>query len=392
MSATDTSFSLTRNSNASASSIPVYKYLDVCSSYRDRFRYPNPNSFVMPINYPSRNTNSSTAIDPVVGGVPYTGSTNAVGSNVTQSSIGLNANQVALDSAEPPIDNYYVNSVLQLTQFPTNFYTITSYDGTTKIATVNVNFPSVPNTSQVYFTRFASPSFQGTVVATVLPAVSSYTTFTLDSSASSINNAYVNSYVRFNSGANIGQTARILSYSGITRLVTLSSPLTNIPGIGDAVEIDSYTRDNASTLIYSGNISSSQNCYYEIELIWLSIPNQLLGNGYGGHLDAYPYVYVQLYNQGNQLSNQVLYSNNPNSTNSLFKVPVDQYYGSTSFLTLSTNRSKQVVLFHPDQDLYFAVTLPDGSVIRYDIEDTMSPNPPNPLLQVNALFSIRKLT
>ncbi len=394
MSVADTSFALTRGTPLNVKktiTADIYKYIDIDSTYRDRNLYRNPNQFVIPLNYPSRTANSSTAIDPIVGGIPFTGSSLPVASNVTQSSVGLDPNQVALGINEPAIDNYYINDVLQLSQFPTTFYTITAYDGTTKVATVSVDFPSVPTTGQVYFTRQAIPFFQGTVdTGTVVPTTSS---FALNSLASSSSNIYVNSFAYFTTGLNTGQSARVTAYNGATKTITLATVLPFVPVNGDAVELDSYTRDNASTLIYAGNVSNnSQTGYYEIELLWLSFPNQLIGNGYGGKLDAYPYVYVQLYNQGNQLASNVFYSNNPNSINALFKVPVNQYFGDTYFMTLRDARTKQIVQFHPDQDMYFAVTFGDGTTIQFDTADNLSPNAPNPLLQVNALFSIRKVS
>ena len=561
MSAIDTSFSLTRGAAQKNISPNICKYLDIDSTYRNRRLYPNPNQFVIPLNYPSRNENPATAIDPIVDSIPYTGSSNPVGSNTTQSSVGLPPNQVTLDSQEPAIDNYYINNVLQLTQFPTNYYNITAYNGTSKVATVNgviggtvftgtvnsgapgfvvpsttvfaldtsastvdniydglflvftsganagqivtitlgsyigatrqvtvspalpfapingdslyitntidrytgtidtslvtptyttfgldagagaatisngdwVIFTSGQNAGQIveigtyvgvnrevilpigsalnfvpsagdafyiisyvpptaglpYYTRLVAPFFQGSVDNTTVPTT---TTFTLNSSASSIHNIYQNAYVYFTSGIDMGLSARVLSYNGSTRLITLATALPNAPAVGDTLDLNSYTRDNASTLIYSGNIpANSQNSYYEIELLWMSFPTEILGNGNGGRLDNYPYIYLQLYNEGSQLANQVMYSNNPNSVNALFKIPINLYYGSQSFYTLKDCKQKQIVQFRPDKDLYFALTYSDGTIIEFAELDTTSPNPPNPLLQVNATFGIRKL-
>lgn len=390
MSNIDTSYSLTRgnlNTKVSKNVVDGERNMDIDSTYRNRNLYPNPNSFVIPINYPDRTNNSSSSKDPISLGIPYTGSTLPVGSNVTGTST---INTVQLDTNEPAIDNYYINEILQLSQFPNNFYTITSYDGTLKIATVSPNFPSNPILGQVYYTRGAVPFFQGTVNTSVITPTTF--TFALNSLASNDSNLYVNSYIYFSSGSNIGLSRLVSAYNGTTKVITLNSPLPFVPTNGNTIDLNSFTRDNASTLIYSNNINNTAgNNYYEIEINWLSVPNKLISTGYGGKLDAYPYIYVEFYNAGNQLANQVMYSNNPNSINALFKIPVNEYFGDTYFLTLKDCKQKQTIQIRPDQDLIFNLKLPNGELIEFNEIDTLSPNSPNPLLQVNASIKIRKM-
>ncbi len=368
--------------------VPVYKYLDIDSTYRNRNNYPNPCDFVIPINYPGRGSTASTVIDPVIGGAPYTGSeTEKPGQLVTQTSV--NATEITLDASEPTIDNYYVNSILQIGN---NFRTITAYTGAIQTATVSPAFPATPAPGTVYYTRLAQPLFYGTVNTAVVPSTT--TSFALDNTASTVNGVYVNSYIVFITGPNSGEYSLITSYTGATRALTLQTALTSAPANGSLVEIDALTDDNAQTLRIATNVlgSGSQVSYYEIELLWLSFPNQIFNVSYGGLLSDYPYCYVSLFNEGSPLATQVLYSNNPHSTDVLYKVPVNQYFGSTQFLTLKDSKTKQVIQFHPDQDIRFIVTLPDGNVAQFAESDTMSPNPPNPLFQVNASFAMRRVS
>jgi hypothetical protein len=358
-----------------------YKYLDIDSTYRNRHNYPNPNDFVIPITYPGRDSTAATSIDPVVGAIPYTGSTDPPGTNVTQ--VSSDTSHITLDPQEINIDNYYINSVLEIAG---EFRIITHYDGTTKIATLSLPFSVLPSNGTVYFTRKIQPFFVGTIVSQPLPTSN---TFALDPLASSIDNVYTNSYVRFTSGANSNLVRRVTQYIGNSRLITISGNLPNVPILGDRMELDSFSYDNAGALLYSGNQGNST--YYEIDLIWLSVPNQILGVGYGGTLDRYPYVYVRLFNEGNRLTNQAMYSNNPNSPFVLFKVPVNQYFGNTSFITLADAKTKQVVRFDPVSDIRFVVTLPDGEIIKFANDDSLSPLSPDPFLQVNALFSIKRM-
>lgn len=382
MSSADTSYSLTQQQPQKE--VSVYKYLDIDSTYRNRNNYQNPNDFVIPITYPGRDSTAATAVDPIIDAIPYTGSTDPPGTNQTQ--VSTNASNITLDPQESTIDNYYVNSVLEISA---EFRTITSYNGTTKVATVSIAFSSTPANGTVYYTRKTQPFFVGTVVASPAPT---NRTVALNSAASSINNIYNNSYIRFTSGVNSGLVFRVTTYNGATKVVTISGTMADVPTVGTTVELDSFSRDNASTLLYSGSGGSTvQSSYYEIELLWLSVPNQVLGVGYGGTLDRYPYVYVRLYNEGNRLANQVMFSNNPNSPLIMFKVPVDQYFGNTSFITLTNAKTKQVVRFDPNSDIRFTVSLPDGTIINFADADNFSPLNPDPFLQVNALFALKKL-
>jgi hypothetical protein len=101
-----------KNSQKKLSDIASYKYLDIDSTYRNRNNYPNPNDFVIPITYPGRDSTAATSIDPVVGAIPYTGSTDPPGTNVTQ--VSSDTSHITLDPQEINIDNYYINSVLEI--------------------------------------------------------------------------------------------------------------------------------------------------------------------------------------------------------------------------------------------------------------------------------------
>jgi hypothetical protein len=388
------STTLSAPTNVSGTTQPqsaVYKYLDIDSTYRNRSNYPDPSSFVVPIQFPGRGSTASTAIDPVVLAVPFTSSTTKVpGQLETQTS--LSNTVINLDPSEIEIDNYFINDIFQIyLDAQQQFVTITNYtydDSGNRYITVSPALTSTPPSGTVYYTRQGTPFLITTVASSPTPTT---TTFGLNSPASEINNLYANSYVRFTSGNDINQIALITAYNGATLTVTLATPLTVAPSPGDALELDSFSYDNASTLLYAGGVSNnnSQTAFYEIELLWLSVPNMILNTGYGGTLDRYPYVYVSLYNAGYRLSNQVMFSNNPNSTQVMFKVPVDQYFGDTSFLTLNNAKTKQVVRFETNSDIQFTISLPNGETVSYSEADTVSPLAPNPLLQTNALFALR---
>jgi hypothetical protein len=160
----------------------------------------------------------------------------------------------------------------------------------------------------------------------------------------------------------------------------------------DNIEFNTQAHENATTLFYNG-LPSTRASYYQIGLQYLIIPNQLLDVSLGGYLDNYPYVYVQLFNEGNKGSLKTLISNNPNSILALFKVPIDKslYDNPTSFYTLKPRSREQIVQFRPDQDIRFRITLPDGTIVSSTLDDNSTPLFPNPFLQVNALFTLLPL-
>lgn len=374
--------------------VPSVKYLDIDSSFRDRFNYPNPADFVVQINYPNRSSDPSGSINPVSLSLFYHGMFDPFQlipaptyQYITQGPTA-SATDVQLDIYEPIIYNYYINNYLQI---GTEFRLIIAYDGTTKIATIDSAFTvGIVPLGTPYLTRKALPIFLGTVAAIVSP-----TEITLDASASSVNDFYKNSYLEFYAppSANFleGNAIKISSYNGITKTATLASPFPYVVNVGDSLDINSFSKDSASSLLFSGNPDTSLIPYYEIELLYILVPIQLLKVAYGGYLSNYPYIYVSLFNEGNQMSKQVLYSNNPNSTQVLFKTPIDQYFGDSTYYCFKESKQKHVVKFQPFQNFRFQITLPDGETLQYDLPDKQPPLSPDPQLQISALFSLKKV-
>ncbi|MDD4931462.1 MAG: hypothetical protein PHG66_04960 [Candidatus Colwellbacteria bacterium] len=170
-------------------------------------------------------------------------------------------------------------------------------------------------------------------------------------------------------------------------------PITSFTMFGppgpDTIEFNSQAHENATTLFQNGVQAHSAH-YYKIGLKYLVIPNQILNVSRGGRLDNYPYIYVQIYNDGNRGALNVMTSDNPNASLAVFKCPVDKnlYDRPTSFFTLKTPNKDQIVKFRPDQNIRVTLTLPDGTIISNQLVDNTTPLFPNPLLQVNALFTL----
>ena len=165
---------------------------------------------------------------------------------------------------------------------------------------------------------------------------------------------------------------------------------------GAKIEILPFSYDNFNPFAYSGSMVSQQDTVcYEIQLLSLTLPNSILAIANGGRNAFYPYVYVQLSNvsaSGASLKN-IIYSNNPNSTNVIFRAPIfdTQDPLNTPFTRIDGGGMIQTIKFKPNDNLYFKVTLPNGEIYNTNLEEYYSPAEPNPKCQISALFSIRKI-
>ena len=198
-----------------------------------------------------------------------------------------------------------------------------------------------------------------------------------------------------------GETRYITDYDGRVTL-SLNKPLSlpiqpgftcTIQQTGE-INIVSFSKNNVNSLQYSGSIvSQSETVCYEIALLELTVPN--VGLTSGGRITDYPFMYVQLSNDTspNRASQSLIYSNNPASRNAVFIAPVTDISDPATdlFIKLGNPIMKQTMKFKPNDNLFFSIFLPDGTLFQTVQNDTVSPYPANQLLQVHATFSIRRL-
>lgn len=167
-----------------------------------------------------------------------------------------------------------------------------------------------------------------------------------------------------------------------------------IPTIGGAaINIVSFLKENFNPLNYNGTMTSvNEAVCYEVELVSLIMPNTSLVTG--SRLVFYPFVYVELSNVSTPSgsSSDIIYSNNPPSNRALFIAPVTDTNQpiSSSFMKISSPMT-QTVKFKPNDSLRFTVYLPDGRLFQTVQTDYLSPYPPNGRLQIEAVFSVRRL-
>jgi hypothetical protein len=138
---------------------------------------------------------------------------------------------------------------------------------------------------------------------------------------------------------------------------------------------------------------SDFNSFKMIELIDLILPNKILSTG--GLTAFYPYVYVELQNVSSATAGltNIIYSNNPHSNKMLFRAAITDIPTPliSPFIKIDGGKMVQTVKFKPNDNLKFGVYLPNGELFKTEDVDTISPVLPDPLLQINALFSIKRL-
>jgi len=159
---------------------------------------------------------------------------------------------------------------------------------------------------------------------------------------------------------------------------------------GSYVNIVSFLKNNYTPLLYNGSIvSQSELVAYEISLQSLILPNRKLTTG--SNIAYYPYVYVE-FTVVNQ-TNNVIYSNNPNSGKAMFMVTITDVKDlqTSTFIKLNGKSMTQTVKFRPNDCLKFSVFLPDGTLFQTVTSDYYSPSEPNPYCQIDALFGITRI-
>ena len=192
------------------------------------------------------------------------------------------------------------------------------------------------------------------------------------------------------------ESRRIVDYDGATQTATVSPPFSAAPSPGDIIEILGFSYDNLNPFTYTGSLVSQQEAVcYEIKLLSISLPNAPLAVGEGSRIAFYPYVYVELANisGANAGTKNIIYSNNPNASRMLFRCTIDDISNpiSSSFIDLDGDDMVQTIKFKPNDNLRFSVRLPNGEIYNTIVEEHYSPSRPNPLGQISAIFSLRRL-
>ena len=291
-------------------------------------------------------------------------------------------------------NNYYTGCIVY-NDDENEWRPIISYDGLTKMAGLDLSGGAVTNwdNDHTITIRKSPPQSIGVLPGQSGNTYNSATSFILPSETF----VSVGDFIRFTEGNNKNIVCRVTgngSQEISDNLVTVDRILDNIAAEDDKFEVLHFTRDNAVPFCYSGSLVSQQEMVcYEIELINLVLPNSTLTSG--GRITFYPYVYVELQNVSGASAGTkgVIYSNNPNSTRMLFRAVIDDLPNPliSPFVKIDGDGMVQTVKFKPNDNFKFGVYLPNGEPLKTVSDDNFSPDSTNPLLQVSALFSIKRL-
>lgn len=247
------------------------------------------------------------------------------------------------------------------------------------------------------------------------------TTINFPNTASKINGYYNNAWIQIMSGNSVTNVRKIINYvvtgvePNLTRVATvntafsgvindgveftfrsvfLESPLDVAKTTGDPFQIFQFSSDNHNPFVYTGSMQQEIVCY-QIELLNIIIPNKILNCGLGSRIAFYPYIYVELSNISGSSSGMKnsIYSNNPNATSMVFRVPIYDVQNPTnsSFVKLDGDGMTQTLKFKPNDSIFFSVHLSNGELFKTLESETYSPLNPNPEIQISAAFSFKKV-
>lgn len=297
------------------------------------------------------------------------------------------------------IDNFYNNHIIENVDVG-EIRTITGYSGLYHMAAIDT-----PGTGWLpthnYIVRKLRASNTGSFVG-----VPSVNVLQLAGGSSTVDDFYTGSFLRIAGPLNTppfstivapyNEMRRIVSYDGATQTATVSPGFSVAPAAGVNYEVLPFTRDQSVPFNYTGSLVSQQEMVcYEIELLNLVLPNRTLTSGRGGRIAFYPYVYVELTNANAASAGMkgVIYSNNPNAVRMLFRCAIDDVPNPvvSPYIKIDGDGMVQTVKFKPNDNFKFRVLLPEGDVFETDLQDNVGPNEPNPLVQISAIFSLKRL-
>lgn len=348
----------------------------------------------------------------------------------TLQSVASNS-EMRLDVSASSVDGFYIGCRIRMSSGPASgeIATIVRYDGTTRTVTLETGFVELPNVGDQYF--IVCPfearqivkyvNFKGQIAQSQQPST---TELVFPVSASSINNAYRNLYIRISSGLAAGEVRQITHYTvtrepnnTIHKVATVDTPFTGSVQSSDQFTITSglvspgftapifensvcilpFSYDNMNPFVYTGSITSQQNMVcYEIQLMHVTLPNVVLDKGTGRSIAYLPYVYVDLANVSGATSGakNIIYSNNPHSTRMLFRAGINDISDrkeETHFVLARGDCMAQTIKFKPNDNLRFTVRLPNGELFSTLGKEQFGPKAPNAEIQISALFQIRRL-
>jgi hypothetical protein len=187
------------------------------------------------------------------------------------------------------------------------------------------------------------------------------------------------------------QCRRIIAYDEDTNVVTVFPNFESVPIAGTKIELINISYDNLNPFVFTGSLLSQQELVcYELELLTLILPTEILKASYGGPITYHQFVYVELSNTCSSGTRNIIYSNNPNATRAIFKVPLFDIQDTPYFIKVGGGMS-QTIKFKPNDTLLFSVTLANGQQFKTIVDEQFSPSAPEPRIQLSAMFGLRRI-
>ena len=363
--------------------------------------------------------------------------------NDTVTAFGLTGGgttQVTLDAASNTDDQYYTGSSIRMISGACigQISTISNYDGSTLVATLNPGFTTTASAADAYelillqqskriikYVDYRSSAVGGSINTVNFPITAS------NGQPLYTNNYYDNLFINVPTRGGIRKISNytVLTdstgsiVSAIATIDINGSDFTSAVVSGDAFTITSglieggagqftysistqpayilqFSYDNLFPFINAHAQISNASQWYEMELLNLILPNQILNCGFGGLITFYQYVYVQLANarSGANTSNNII-SNNSSAVGMTFRATIDDVPNpvNSTFIKIDGDGMTQIVKFDPQDNLAFSVFLSNSSdpnqrdLFRVLPSEHYSPLPPNPLIQISAMFSLKKV-
>lgn len=300
----------------------------------------------------------------------------ALGSGITIADpTDLSVGRVFVPQSPVSIVNYYTGAILY-NETLLMYTPIRSYDPSTGTITTSSSI-SGWNINNSMSIRYNVPSAIGTSGPT-----------STESTVTSVFGAEVGSFLRllptYPSVSPAGEIRQIVSSDPTSVKVypPFSANASSLP-----YEILRVSRFNSHPISYIGT-TTNDTAECSLRLLNLVIPKRTLTAAYGGDITKYPYVYVVL-TPKNSVNINVNCSNNPNSTNALFRATMNKDMSdSEMFVKLTGDDARVRVQFKLDSDFRFEVKTMSGVLIEFEDRDTVSPAAPNPLLQVSCQFEV----
>ena len=181
-----------------------------------------------------------------------------------------------------------------------------------------------------------------------------------------------------------------------TRFLVIEPFTQAFPAAGFEFNILKFTEDHVVPYNYTGSqVSQSQSVCYQLTLEAITLPNlSISAPGLGGKIAFYPYLYVEFSNvsSASGQSNNIIYSNNPASNKTLFKVSVtDTPTPLISRFIKLRGDGMQTVKFKPNDALRIRIVLPNGAMLETITKDTAPPLLPNLLAQISLTVGIERI-